>query len=174
MLIIDIEVADIWPDAEKLWHDAGHTACMAALRHTHYAHIADSPYAFELSLQFSNNHIVHELNHKWRGKDRPTNVLSFPMLEADDLKELASQHYIAENPEILLGDIILANEVCTGEAIEKEITVIHHAQHLVVHGTLHLLGYNHETDETAAEMESLEISILESMGISNPYLDGRA
>lgn len=119
------------------------------------------------SLVLSDDAEVHALNREWRGKDKPTNVLSFPMLERAELLALAP-----EGPPELLGDIALAFETCQREAAEKGIPLEHHAAHLIVHGLLHLAGYDHETSaEDAAAMEALEIKALALMGIADPYGD---
>jgi probable rRNA maturation factor len=104
------------------------------------------------------------LNAQWRGKDRPTNVLSFPLAEADQLLDAN----VAEL-ELLLGDIVLARGVCESEAADKSISVEQHAAHLLVHGTLHLLGYDHHDENQAADMEAREIRALQRLGIANPY-----
>ncbi|QUL38316.1 rRNA maturation RNase YbeY [Erythrobacter sp. JK5] len=117
------------------------------------------------SMLFTTDAEVHALNREWRGRDKPTNVLSFPMLERDALRELAS-----EGPPVMLGDLALAYETCAREAAEKGIALEHHAAHLLVHGLLHLAGHDHETsDEDADEMEALETAILAKMGIADPY-----
>ena len=119
------------------------------------------------SLLFSDDAEVHALNREWRGKDRPTNVLSFPMLDRADLLALAP-----DGPPELLGDIALALETCTREALEKGVPLEHHAAHLVVHGLLHLAGHDHVGSDTeAAAMEALEIKALALMGIADPYGD---
>ena len=119
------------------------------------------------SLLFSDDAEVHALNREWRGKDKPTNVLSFPMLEREDLLALAS-----DGPPELLGDIALALETCAREAAGKGVPLEHHAAHLVVHGLLHLAGHDHvHSDEEAAAMEALEIKALALMGIADPYGD---
>ena len=107
---------------------------------------------------------MRDLNSQYRDKNKPTNVLSFPMAEPDDLR-----HANVAGPELLLGDIILARGVCEAEAAEKSISVEQHATHLVVHGTLHLLGYDHHDDPEAADMEAREIRALQRLGIANPY-----
>ena len=110
---------------------------------------------------------VQSLNREWRGKDKPTNVLSFPMLERGDLLSLAPA-----GPPELLGDIALALETCKREAADKGISLEHHTAHLIVHGLLHLAGYDHETSpEDARAMEMLEIKALAQMGIADPYGD---
>jgi probable rRNA maturation factor len=97
---------------------------------------------------------VADLNQRFRGKAGPTNVLSFPA---------------APNPEGQIGDIALAYGVCAGEASDQGKTLEQHLIHLVVHGVLHLLGYDHETDGEAEAMEALERSILETLGVPDPY-----
>ena len=117
------------------------------------------------SLVFTSDDEVHALNREWRGRDTPTNVLSFPMLAREELLALAP-----EGPPELLGDIALAFETCAREAGEKGIALADHAAHLVVHGLLHLAGHDHETSTGAAEqMEALEIEALSLMGIADPY-----
>jgi len=116
---------------------------------------------------FTSDAEVQVLNREWRAKDKPTNVLSFPMLERDDLLALA-----AEGPPELLGDIALAHETCAREAAEKGASLADHAAHLIVHGLLHLAGYDHETSAAdAAAMEAIEIKALASMDIADPYCD---
>lgn len=119
------------------------------------------------SILLTDDAEVHALNAEWRSKDKPTNVLSFPMLERAELLALAP-----DGPPELLGDIVLALETCTREAEDKGISLEHHAAHLIVHGLLHLAGYDHETSpEDARIMESLEIKALAQMGIADPYGD---
>lgn len=119
------------------------------------------------SILFTDDESVHALNLEWRDKDKPTNVLSFPMLERDELLSMED-----EGPPVMLGDIALALETCASEASEKSISVEQHASHLLAHGLLHLAGHEHETcPEDADAMEALEIKALAQMGIANPYED---
>lgn len=119
------------------------------------------------SLLFTSDAEVHALNREWRGRDRATNVLSFPMLEREELLVLA-----AGGPPVLLGDIALANETCAREAADKRVPLENHAAHLIVHGLLHLAGYDHvATDAQAEEMEALEIAALAKLGVMDPYMD---
>ncbi len=119
------------------------------------------------SMLFTLDEEVQVLNREWRTKDKPTNVLSFPMLTRDELLGLAPEG----GPE-MLGDLALAWETCTREAAGKGIALEHHAAHLVVHGLLHLAGYDHETSPADAEaMEKLEIAALAKLGIADPYGD---
>lgn len=119
------------------------------------------------SLLFTSDAEVHALNREWRGRDKPTNVLSFPMQVRSDLAGLAS-----EGPPVMLGDIALAYETCAHEAAEKGISLETHATHLIVHGLLHLAGHDHvDNNEQAEAMEALETRILAKLGIADPYGD---
>ena len=121
----------------------------------------------EASILFTSDVEVHELNRGWREKDKPTNVLSFPMLERAELLELAP-----EGAPVLLGDIALAHETCAREADEKGRSLHEHASHLVIHGLLHLAGRDHEiSPHDAEEMEALEVKALAQLGIADPYGD---
>jgi probable rRNA maturation factor len=123
------------------------------------------------SILFADDAEVHTLNREWRGKDKPTNVLSFPMLEREELLALGGVGQENAPPE-LLGDLALALETCQREAADKGISLEHHVAHLIIHGLLHLAGYDHETSpEAARAMESLEIKALALMGIADPYGD---
>jgi len=114
---------------------------------------------FELTIRLVNNEESQQLNKQYRGKDKPTNVLSFPF-EVPDGIELN-----------LLGDLIICIEVMKQEAQEQKKALFEHWAHLVIHGCLHLVGFDHISDTEALEMESIEITILEKLGISNPYLE---
>ncbi len=119
------------------------------------------------SLLFTSDAEIHALNREWRARDKPTNVLSFPMLTRAELLDLPP-----EGPPELLGDIALAYETCAREAEEKRIPLEHHTAHLIIHGLLHLAGHDHEISPAdAAAMEALEIKALAIMGIANPYGD---
>ena len=118
----------------------------------------------EVNLSLSNNAEVQKLNASFRGMDKPTNVLSFANIDADDFFEEIKQADVVE-----LGDIIIAIETLQQEAHQKKILLQDHFAHLLIHGILHLFGYDHQTDEDADEMEDIEINILEKLKIANPY-----
>ncbi len=120
-----------------------------------------------VSLLLTSDAEVHTLNREWRERDKPTNVLSFPMLARDELLELAP-----DGPPVLLGDLALAHATCAREAAEKGISLEDHAAHLMVHGFLHLAGHDHvDSDVQAEAMEAIEIAALAKMGIPDPYGD---
>ncbi len=113
--------------------------------------------AAELSILLTNDEEQHELNKQWRGKDSSTNVLSFPQIEPF-------------GPVVgILGDITLARETLVREADEQGVSFADHFTHLVVHGFLHILGYDHLDDAEALQMESLETQILATLGVEDPY-----
>jgi len=117
----------------------------------------------EVSVVLSDNDRVHELNRDYRGIDKATNVLSFTALEDE-----SEDHHPADAP-VLLGDIIIALETVEGEAKLEGKTLDAHLAHMVVHGILHLMGYDHETDGDADEMEALEAQALAHLGVADPY-----
>ena len=112
----------------------------------------------EMTVRIVDEAESHELNLNYRGKDRPTNVLSFPF-ECPDEVELP-----------LLGDLVICRQVVEREAQEQDKPVMAHWAHMVVHGSLHLLGYDHIEDDEAEEMESLETQIMTGLGFADPYL----
>ncbi|CAK4069102.1 MULTISPECIES: rRNA maturation RNase YbeY [Vibrio] len=112
----------------------------------------------ELTIRIVDEEESHQLNHEYRGKDKPTNVLSFPF-------------EVPPGIEInLLGDLIICKQVVEREAQEQNKPLLAHWAHMVVHGSLHLLGYDHIEDDEAEEMESLETEIMQEMGFEDPYL----
>jgi probable rRNA maturation factor len=112
-----------------------------------------------VTLLLTDDETILDLNLRFRQQDKPTNVLSFPA---------------PQNPERFLGDIALAYGVCAKEAQEQGKPLANHLQHLVAHGVLHLLGYDHESDAQAEEMEGLERAVLAGLGVPDPYLAGPA
>ncbi len=155
-----------WPDATD-WEALAAAATLAAVARTPYAGLADAHTATEIAVRLTSDAEVRVLNADYREKDKPTNVLSFPMLAPEEIADLAT----STAPEVLLGDIILAQGVCETEAAEKGISVAAHATHLIVHGTLHLLGYDHIEDAEAESMEALERAAMADLGHADPYGD---
>jgi probable rRNA maturation factor len=157
---LDVSIEADWPadtDWEALAERAAGAAAQVAPELAHMRLVA--------SVMFADDGEVQALNREWRGKDKPTNVLSFPMLEPADMIDLASS-----GPPVMLGDIALSLETCAREANEKGVPIQEHAAHLTVHGLLHLAGYDHETSEADAEaMEAMETKALALIGIADPY-----
>ncbi len=164
MLDIDIDADPEW-DSSTGWEPLVREAAEAAIAESAFAGLAYARRAVELSVRLTGNDEVRALNARWRGKDSPTNVLSFPQLEPGQLGAIDEQ-----GPELLLGDLVLAREICEREAEEKNLPLESHAAHLIVHGTLHLLGYDHADEQSAEEMESREVRALARLGIADPYL----
>ncbi len=118
----------------------------------------------EIGIACVDNDESHKLNLQYRGKDKPTNVLSFPSDLPDEMAQILDTFPI--------GDLVISIPVVLQEAIEQNKAPTEHFTHMLVHGTLHLMGYDHETsDEDAEEMEALEIEILAKLGFENPYLE---
>ncbi len=155
MITLDIMIeAGDWDrlkDAEAL----AQKAAEAALAVTYEAN-GD----FEASVMLTDDARIQELNRTWRAKDKPTNVLSFPAPEQPG----------ATGPRNL-GDIALAYETLVRESEEESKELAHHFAHLMVHGVLHLLGYDHEVEAEAEIMEGLEVKALATLGIADPYRD---
>ncbi len=156
---LDIDIEGPWPAGE--WQERSERASAALAQ---VARELANP-RLSASLLFTSDAEIHALNRQWRERDKPTNVLSFPMLERAELLGLAS-----EGPPVMLGDVALAYETCAREAGEKGIPLEHHAAHLIVHGLLHLAGHDHELGSEEAEaMEALEVKALALIGVADPY-----
>ncbi|OYU47955.1 MAG: rRNA maturation RNase YbeY [Rhizobiales bacterium PAR1] len=133
----------------------------AVIRRAAMAALATTDEPGDISLLLADDAAIRTLNADFRKLDKPTNVLSFPA------------PHMPGDPSPALGDIAFAYETCAREAADEEKPLAHHLSHLVVHGVLHLLGYDHEDDAEADEMEALETEVLASLGIADPYADHR-
>ncbi|MFD0916953.1 rRNA maturation RNase YbeY [Pseudahrensia aquimaris] len=154
---IDITIeAGEWDEQPRL-HEQARQAIEAAIAEVGVA----LPKGTEVSVVFGNDAMVKELNRDWRDKDKPTNVLSFA----------ANDGLAPPDWSPLLGDIVLAQETIVREAKEQGKAVEAHLTHLIVHGFLHLLGYDHENDDEADTMEQIETRALARLGIADPYQD---
>ncbi|RZT47572.1 putative rRNA maturation factor [Sphingomonas sp. BK036] len=165
MLEIALSSEAPWPDQD--WDGLAQRAATAAIERTPHGQLLTSAATVEISFRLASDDEVHTLNKQYRQKDKPTNVLSFPMVQADLLETITQN---SDDGEVLLGDIILAHGVCVAEAAERGISVEDHAMHLMVHGTLHLLGYDHIDDDEAEGMEQIERDALATLGLHDPYL----
>ena len=148
------------------WDVLATAACRAALERSAQAAWLTAPVAIEVSVRLTSDAEVHALNRQYRQKDKPTNVLSFPMVQPDLLGTVDAN---SDDGELLLGDIVLAHGICVAEAAERDVAVEAHAQHLIAHGMLHLLGHDHMTDAEADAMEAIERDALAALGLHDPY-----
>lgn len=164
MLDSAVIVEEPWPAGD--WETLAVRAVDAAITRTPYADWRGTPQMVELAIRLTSDDEVHALNRDYRQKDKPTNVLSFPMIQPD-LLDAVTQN--SDDGEVLLGDIVLAHGVCAAEAAEREISLQDHASHLIVHGCLHLLGYDHLGDAEAEAMEAIERDALAALGLHDPY-----
>ena len=189
MIDVELDIGVLWGSSD-FGQSEVEKAVDAAVRFAELPGLAEHRSPIEVSIKLTDDAEVHALNREWRDKDKPTNVLSFPMLEdeelehfrhpqpvsgsyslfeADKLETLKQVQGDRREMELMLGDIVLAYETCASEALDKDIPVAHHATHLVIHGMLHLLGHDHIDDDDAEAMEALEVKALASMGLHNPY-----
>ncbi|MEO1747613.1 MAG: rRNA maturation RNase YbeY [Pseudomonadota bacterium] len=155
-MAIDVDISvegDFWGEVSD-WEYIVNSAVAAAALHLQMD-AAES----ELSILLTHDAVIRHLNEQWRDKDKPTNVLSFPAVPGGQKGILPP----------LLGDIVLAFETIEREAQVSGKKLSHHVSHLIVHGFLHLLGYDHESDKEAQEMETTEQAILARLGIDDPY-----
>jgi probable rRNA maturation factor len=148
---------DTLPDAAETARSAARLALVRGMSETAIA----PPERVELGIRLADDAEQRHLNRDWRGIDRPTNVLAFCGWEPGTP--------LPEGAPWLLGDVALAYEAVAREAQQQGKAFADHFRHLVVHGVLHLLGYDHATDAAAAQMEALETSILAGMGVADPY-----
>jgi probable rRNA maturation factor len=156
---LEMDVEEPWPAGA--WEELAERVAAAAAE---VAPELANP-RLSASLLFTSDPEIQALNREWRQRDKPTNVLSFPMLAREELLALT-----ANGPPVLLGDVARAHDTCAREAAERGIPLADHAAHLIVHGLLHLAGYDHEISPAAAEaMEALETKALAILGVGDPY-----
>ena len=167
MLEIALSAEAVWEDGTD-WQALVGRAVATAVAATPYGEWLNSQAQIEISIRLTDDAEVQALNRDYRQKDRPTNVLSFPMIQPDLLDGVTAN---SDDGEVLLGDIVLAYGICAREAAARKIPIADHATHLIVHGTLHLLGYDHQDDREAEAMERTESDILIGLGLSDPYID---
>jgi len=157
MIEVEIE-ADAWadalPEAASICRRAAEAALLGARPHQENLDVEGLETLGEVSILLTDDQELRDLNARFRGQDKPTNVLSFP----------SPEHFAPH-----LGDVALAYETCAREAAEQGKPLAHHLSHLVAHGVLHLLGWDHQTDAEADEMEALERTVLAALGIPDPY-----
>ncbi|WP_455477160.1 rRNA maturation RNase YbeY [Bartonella sp. B41] len=156
MITIDITIESLGWNSKKTLHDITEKVLTTTMRHLSLENVVS-----EISLLFTDDKRMAQINSQWRNKNKPTNVLSFP---ACSIKS-------GQRPGPILGDIIIARETVFLEAKKEGKTFQDHLTHMIVHGVLHLLGYNHEIDDEAYQMENLEKEILKKLSIKDPYAE---
>ncbi len=169
-LNIDISIDDDrWKSSEynDLENKIKHTLENAFLNAPSLNNVPDKD--CEISISLSNDDHVKELNAQYRAKDKPTNILSFPSLESENGQIVDIPEELLMDDNFHLGDLILAYDTIEKEADEQNKAFTDHVTHLILHGYLHVIGYTHEHDDDAKQMENLEIQILNNFGIKNPY-----
>lgn len=162
MIAVELD-SESWPVGD--WQRIAGEAVRHALAASPQAILAETSAAIEISIRLTSDDEVQSLNRQYRHKDKPTNVLSFPMVQPDLIETLAD----SDDGEILLGDIVLAHETCEREASERNVPLADHVAHLIVHGTLHLLGHDHMNDAEAEAMEAIERAAMAALGLHDPY-----
>ena len=155
---------ELLPWLETLAVEAARDACLAGS-----ASVMPADATAEMSLIFADDNFIQELNARYRGIEGPTNVLAFPAATVADSAVSPPDLAAGPRPELLLGDLVLGFETVVKEAGCQGKRLGDHVVHLVTHGVLHLLGFDHNQDDEAARMEQLETSIMENLGIDDPY-----
>lgn len=162
VVIVDVASPD-WVAAELDLDDIATTAARAAVAGAEMSFVS----GVELGVRLTDDAEIRTLNKDWRDRDAATNVLAFA------LNDSPGQAF-GEDGAAVLGDVVVAYETCAGEAVDQDKPLTNHLSHLVVHGTLHLLGFDHETDDEAEAMEALERAVLDQIGVPDPYLGSEA
>jgi probable rRNA maturation factor len=150
-----------WKKPISQWEALIQPAVLETLRQSKWIHAA------EINILLTDDRTMTNLNQTYRGLQKSTNVLSFPSLESKEIAVLLKSKDVHDST--ILGDVVLAFETIEEESIQQHKSLSDHLVHLVVHGVLHLLGFDHENDKDAAIMESLEVQILARLNIRNPY-----
>jgi probable rRNA maturation factor len=163
MILADVHGVEVAAPCASWRRECAEAAALAEAAARLALRRAEAPAAAVVDIALADDAKQRELNRIWRGKDAPTNVLAFPA--ADPAMALP------RGAPLLLGDVVLAFETVRREAVEQDKPFADHLRHLVVHGVLHLLGFDHETAADAAAMEAREIAILAELGVPNPYRD---
>ena len=165
MLDVHAEVEAGWPDHD--WLELATRAVEAAVLGSPHSRFATATVVTEVAVRLTDDAEVRRLNKAFRHKDAATDVLSFPMIQPDLLDAQSN----TDAGEVILGDIALAAGVVAAAAGAKGVSLADHATHLIVHGTLHLLGFEHGDPGQAEAMEGIERAALERLGVADPYAD---
>ena len=173
MILLDADIfvkSEAWR-AEDNIEEIVEKICSRIMPLTDLKDLSQDNLDIELSVSLVCDAQIREMNDEFRDKDKATNVLSFPSLDENLIRKDGLQSVVGESDYIFLGDIVVAYETMKKESLAQNKKFCDHLTHLILHSILHLLGYDHEEDKMAEKMESLEINILQQMGIANPYIN---
>ncbi len=159
---------------DQRWVEADIEQRAATAAEATLAHLGLEPSVFEISVLGCDDARIAALNTDFRGKPTATNVLSWPSAERASMAPGEMPVLPSPGPDAELGDIAIAYDTCMAEAKAQNLPLTDHITHLIVHGTLHLLGFDHESDPDAALMEGIETEILGNLGIPDPYSETSA
>lgn len=169
MIFIDVEIkSKLWKAEAKIEKKIS-KICEDLILLTEIKKILNKKITLELSISLVSNYQIKKINLEFRGKNKPTNVLSFPVLDENLIRKNGLQKTVGTCQHLFLGDIVIAYEKVKKESLAQKKNFYDHLTHLILHSLLHLIGYDHEDDKMAEIMESLEIKILKKIGIANPY-----
>lgn len=172
MIIVEVNLGDeLWQEENKLVVKNLKSLIKKIVPKTSLKSLVEKGADIEISVLLTNDAQIRDLNKKYRNQDKVTDVLSFPLLDTSLIKNGELSKIGLETNLVALGDIILARETIKKDAIQRSKSFIDHLTHLVIHGLLHLIGYDHEKNAKDAKiMEYLEVKLLKELDISNPYI----
>ncbi len=169
MINIDVVIkSKKWQDEKNIENFIDKT-CQNLIPLTDLKKILTKDFELELSVLLVSDAQIKKINSQFRQKNKPTNVLSFPALDENLIRNIGIKKVVGSNTYLLLGDIIIAQETVKKESLAQKKKFRDHLTHLILHSILHLIGYDHEDEKMANTMEALEVKILKRIGIANPY-----
>lgn len=145
--------------------------CNKIILLTEIKKILTKNFELELSVSLISDSQIKKINSQFRQKNKATNVLSFPALDEKILREIGLKKLIGSSKYLFLGDILIAYETVLQESVAQKKNLKDHLTHLILHSILHLIGFDHENEKDAEEMEALEVKILRKLNIKNPYIN---
>lgn len=171
MINVDLTVKSKKWLAEKSIENFVKKTCKELILLTDLKKVLKNDFELEVSILLVCDAQIKKINQKFRDKNKPTNVLSFPALDEELIRQIGLTKLLKSQPHAFLGDIIISYETIKKEAKAQEKTLHQHLTHMILHSILHLIGFDHENDNMAKTMETLEIKILKKLGIKNPYIN---
>lgn len=144
--------------------------CQKLIPLTDLKEVLKKDFELELSVSLVSDQQIKKINSEFRNKEKATNVLSFPALDEELIRSVGLKEVVGDDPFLFIGDIILSHQTIKKESLAQNKNFNNHLTHLILHSILHLIGFDHEDEKMAQEMESLEVKILQKIKIENPYL----